>query len=70
MLQPHAHREAVTVDRREGPYGEIVLRRRDTHFEIIANGTFLMDTSDDRSGAYSWTPPSRRSTRRSPPRTC
>lgn len=49
MLQPHAHREAVTVDRREGPYGEIVLRRRDTHFEIIANGTFLMDTSDGRS---------------------
>ncbi|MEU8527021.1 MULTISPECIES: spermidine synthase [Streptomyces] len=39
----------VTLDRREGPYGEIVLRRRDEHFEIIANGTFLMDTSDGRS---------------------
>ncbi|MFE5297341.1 spermidine synthase [Streptomyces sp. NPDC056632] len=39
----------VTLDRREGPYGEVVLRQRDTHFEIIANGTFLMDTSDGRS---------------------
>lgn len=39
----------VTLDRREGPYGEVVLRRRAEHFEIIANGTFLMDTSDGRS---------------------
>ncbi|MER7516180.1 spermidine synthase [Streptomyces sp. NPDC126499] len=39
----------VTLDRREGPYGEVVLRQRDTHYEIIANGTFLMDTSDGRS---------------------
>ncbi|MDX2559385.1 spermidine synthase [Streptomyces sp. TX20-6-3] len=39
----------VTLDRREGPYGEVVLRRRDEHYEIIANGTFLMDTSDGRS---------------------
>lgn len=39
----------VTIDRREGPYGEVVLRRRDEHLEIIANGTFLMDTSDGRS---------------------
>ncbi|MFF0436185.1 spermidine synthase [Streptomyces sp. NPDC004327] len=46
----------VTLDRREGPHGEVVLRRRDTdgtdgttHYEIIANGTFLMDTSDGRS---------------------
>ncbi|MCP9957330.1 MULTISPECIES: spermidine synthase [Streptomyces] len=38
-----------TLDRREGPYGEVVLRRRGEHFEIIANGTFLMDTSDGRS---------------------
>ncbi|GHG30086.1 spermidine synthase [Streptomyces zaomyceticus] len=41
--------EPVTLDRREGPHGEVVLRRRDEHFEIIANGTFLMDTSDGRS---------------------
>ncbi|MFF1508978.1 spermidine synthase [Streptomyces sp. NPDC058326] len=39
----------VTLDRREGPYGEVVLRRRAEHYEIIANGTFLMDTSDGRS---------------------
>ena len=39
----------VTVDRREGPYGEVALRRRGEHFEIIANGCFLMDTSDGRS---------------------
>lgn len=39
----------VTLDRREGPYGEVVLRRRGEDFEIIANGCFLMDTSDGRS---------------------
>ncbi|WP_369376385.1 spermidine synthase [Streptomyces sp. cg36] len=39
----------VVLDRREGPSGEVVLRRRGPDFEIIANGTFLMDTSDGRS---------------------
>ncbi|MFG3051560.1 spermidine synthase [Kitasatospora sp. NPDC048239] len=39
----------VTLDRREGPYGEVALRRRGDHFEIIANGCFLMDTADGRS---------------------
>ncbi|MFW3462092.1 spermidine synthase [Streptomyces microflavus] len=39
----------VTLDRREGPFGEVVLRERGRHFEIIANGCFLMDTSDGRS---------------------
>lgn len=53
----------VILDRREGPYGEVVLRRRGGGgmgpagdpaapapvFEIIANGCFLMDTSDGRS---------------------
>ncbi|MFZ4265472.1 spermidine synthase [Streptomyces arboris] len=38
-----------TLDRREGPFGEVVLRGRGEHFEIIANGCFLMDTSDGRS---------------------
>ncbi|MFD6797705.1 spermidine synthase [Streptomyces cyaneofuscatus] len=38
-----------TLDRREGPFGEVVLRERGEHFEIIANGCFLMDTSDGRS---------------------
>lgn len=43
----------VTLDRRQGPYGEVVLRQRGTApsatYEIIANGCFLMDTSDGRS---------------------
>jgi spermidine synthase len=46
----------LVLDRREGPYGEIVLRRRidplgeqGAIHEIIANGCFLMDTSDGRS---------------------
>ncbi|WP_405899869.1 spermidine synthase [Streptomyces sp. NBC_00727] len=39
----------VTLDRREGPFGEVVLRIRGEDFEIIANGCFLMDTSDGRS---------------------
>lgn len=42
----------VTVERREGPYGEVVLRRRGADpavYEIIANGCFLMDTADGRS---------------------
>ncbi|MCF3963183.1 spermidine synthase [Streptomyces fuscigenes] len=45
----------VTLDRRDGPHGEIVLRRRPAEgdgqdvLEIIENGTFLMDTSDGRS---------------------
>ncbi|WP_073215554.1 spermidine synthase [Streptomyces sp. NBRC 110465] len=39
----------VVLDRREGPFGEVVLRQRGEHFEIIANGCFLMDTSDGRS---------------------
>ncbi|WP_327683078.1 spermidine synthase [Kitasatospora sp. NBC_00458] len=39
----------VTLDRREGPFGEVVLRQRGRHYEIIANGCFLMDTADGRS---------------------
>ncbi|MER6107113.1 spermine/spermidine synthase domain-containing protein [Streptomyces hirsutus] len=37
------------LDRREGPYGEVVLRRHGSLLQIIANGCFLMDTSDGRS---------------------
>ncbi|MFD7767582.1 spermidine synthase [Streptomyces sp. NPDC059787] len=37
------------LDRREGPYGEVVLRRHGDLMQIIANGCFLMDTSDGRS---------------------
>ncbi|MFD8479855.1 spermidine synthase [Kitasatospora sp. NPDC059673] len=41
--------DAEVIDRRDGPYGEVVLRRRGGHYEIIANGCFLMDTADGRS---------------------
>ncbi|MFD7814080.1 spermidine synthase [Streptomyces sp. NPDC059785] len=37
------------IDRRDGPYGEVVLRRHGELLQIIANGCFLMDTSDGRS---------------------
>lgn len=37
------------LDRRDGPYGEVVLRRHGGLLQIIANGCFLMDTSDGRS---------------------
>ncbi|MEV7602599.1 spermidine synthase [Kitasatospora sp. NPDC089797] len=43
------HQTVVTLDRREGPFGEVVLRQRGPHYEIIANGCFLMDTADGRS---------------------
>ncbi|GGO49712.1 spermidine synthase [Streptomyces daqingensis] len=39
----------VVLDRREGPHGEVVLRRHGELLQIISNGTFLMDTSDGRS---------------------
>lgn len=39
----------AVIDRREGPYGEVVLRRHGALLQIIANGCFLMDTSDGRS---------------------
>ncbi|TLS39748.1 spermidine synthase [Streptomyces montanus] len=39
----------VVIDRRDGPYGEVALRRHGELLQIIANGCFLMDTSDGRS---------------------
>ncbi|MGV8966477.1 MAG: hypothetical protein ACOH2F_09370 [Cellulomonas sp.] len=39
--------DATVVDRVDGCCGELALLRRAEHFEIVANGTFLMDT---RSG--------------------
>ncbi|MFI1365581.1 spermine/spermidine synthase domain-containing protein [Streptomyces griseochromogenes] len=44
-----AYDSPVVLDRREGPYGEVVLRRHGALLQIIANGCFLMDTSDGRS---------------------
>jgi spermidine synthase len=38
-----------TVERVEGVCGELVLRRDGNHHEIIANGTFLMDTRGGES---------------------
>ena len=46
---PDPSTEPVTLDRREGPYGEVALRRHGERLQIIANGCFLMDTSDGRS---------------------
>lgn len=37
------------VERAWSPRGEVVLRRAGDHFEIISNGTFLMDTRDGGS---------------------
>ncbi|WP_329136348.1 spermidine synthase [Streptomyces sp. NBC_01476] len=48
-INPETFDAPVVLDRRDGPYGEVVLRRHGGQFEIIANGCFLMDTSDGRS---------------------
>jgi spermidine synthase len=45
----HLSEAAELVERRDGPHGEVALRRRGACFEIIANGCFLMDSSDGRS---------------------
>jgi spermidine synthase len=39
----------VVVERVRGTHGELVLRRRGPHFEVISDGVFLMDTRDGRS---------------------
>lgn len=41
--------EAREIERVRGVNGELVLRRREGHHEIVANGVFLMDTRDGRS---------------------
>lgn len=38
-----------TVVRQSGRVGELVLRERGGHYEVISNGMFLMDTRDGRS---------------------
>ncbi|MDT0265653.1 spermidine synthase [Streptomyces sp. DSM 44915] len=47
--QDAADGRPVVLDRRTGPFGEVVLRRHGALLQIIANGCFLMDTSDGRS---------------------
>jgi predicted membrane-bound spermidine synthase len=52
MPQPDRFRDderPVVVERRRTERGELVLRRAGAHFEVIADGTFLMDTRDGRS---------------------
>ncbi|MBE8472578.1 spermine/spermidine synthase domain-containing protein [Streptomyces justiciae] len=46
---PISYDTPEVLDRREGPHGEVVLRRHGRLLQIIANGCFLMDTSDGRS---------------------
>ncbi|MGP4006238.1 spermidine synthase [Streptomyces sp. 4N124] len=46
---PTAYDMPEVLDRREGPHGEVVLRRHGELLQIIANGCFLMDTSGGRS---------------------
>ncbi|MQS06762.1 spermidine synthase, partial [Streptomyces sp. IF17] len=46
---PDPGAEPRVVDRRVGSLGELVLRRHGGVFQVIANGCFLMDTSDGRS---------------------
>jgi spermidine synthase len=41
--------EPVVVDRVDTARGELVLRRDGEHFEVISNGTFLMDTRNGES---------------------
>lgn len=41
--------ETTVIDRVIGRCGELVLQRRDGHYEIVANGVFLMDTRGRRS---------------------
>jgi hypothetical protein len=47
--RPETARHPEVLDRRDGPFGETVLRRHEGRYEIISNGVFLMDTSDGRS---------------------
>jgi spermidine synthase len=42
-------REPLVVERVSTPRGELVLRFDGAHYEVISNGTFLMDTRDGRS---------------------
>jgi spermidine synthase len=41
--------DAQLIEQRTSAHGDVALRRRGGHYEIIANGCFLMDTSDGRS---------------------
>lgn len=49
LADPHHPPAPVVVDRAQGINGELVLRRVGGHYEIISNGTFLMDTRNGES---------------------
>jgi spermidine synthase len=49
MTWPTSSDPVQEIERVQGVNGELVLRRRAAHHEIVANGVFLMDTSDGRS---------------------
>ncbi|HVY09514.1 MAG TPA: hypothetical protein VHB18_05155, partial [Mycobacteriales bacterium] len=40
---------ALVLDRVQNERGELVLRQDGEHFEVISNGTFLMDTRNGES---------------------
>lgn len=46
-IEPRDHPQVI--ERLETPRGELVLRRRGAHYEIISNGVFLMATYNGRS---------------------
>lgn len=46
---PHPTTTPHVIDRVQATTGELVLRRAGDHFEIISNGTFLMDTRNGES---------------------
>jgi spermidine synthase len=48
-VNPDADTAPRLIERVEGRLGELALRARGPHHEIIANGCFLMDTRDGRS---------------------
>lgn len=49
MIHDDVHEHTETVQRCATKFGELVLRRRGEHFELINDGVFLMDTRDGRS---------------------
>jgi spermidine synthase len=49
VARPPDDARPAILERRDGVLGELVLRQAGGHYEVIANGTFLMDTRDGRS---------------------
>lgn len=45
LPDPDEPSAAETLERSPSPRGELALRRRGSHFELVSNGVFLMDTT-------------------------